>query len=366
VPVIDDEHVNWDPVWSPDGRYLYYVSDRSGSMNIWRVAVDESSGKVKGEPQAITTSSQPLGLLSIAQNGRQIVYATDERKSNLERWELDPATMRIAGKLQPITQGSRGVRTADVSPDGQWVAFDTSFPQEDLFVVRADGSGQRQLTSDPAKDRVPLWFPDGSRLLFYSNRSGGAESYGAWSIRADGSELQAILQGTPDPVFNPVPSPLGGRIVATLGGHGPALIDLDAAGHGRIQRMLPPAAGGETLAVTSWSPDGAYLAGTLERKDGGGTIPGIVVYELATGRYQRLTDTGDVPRWLHDSRTILYREDGKILFCDLRSKVSRLLLEPPQSSVFISVSAAPDDRLLYAVRSTDEGDILILTLAGGD
>ncbi|HEY4562121.1 MAG TPA: protein kinase, partial [Thermoanaerobaculia bacterium] len=361
VRVIDDEHVNWDPVWSPDGRYLYFVSDRSGSMNVWRVAVDETSGRVKGEPQAITTSSQPLGLLSISKDGRQIAYATDERKSNLERWPLDPATMQIAGKLQPITQGSRTVRTVDVSPDGQWIAFYTSSPQEDLFVVRADGSGQRQLTNDPAKDRVPFWFPDGSRILFYSNRSG---SYGVWSIHADGSGLQAIPHGTSDPVTNPIPSPKGGQIVATLGSHGVALIDLDTAGPGRA-RMLPPTADGQILAVTSWSPDGAYLAGTLERKDGM-SIPGVVIYELATGRYQRLTNTGGVPRWLHDGRTILYLKEGKIFLCDLRTKVSRLLLEPPQSYVFNSVSTTPDDRALYAVRSTDQGDIWMLTLSGGD
>jgi eukaryotic-like serine/threonine-protein kinase len=365
VAVIDDGAVNWDPVWSPDGRYLYYVSNRSGSMNVWRVPVDEASGKVLGDPRAITTSSQSLGLLSLSRDGRQIVYATDERKSNLERWPLDPATVQIAGKLQPITQGSRAVRTADVSPDGQWVAFDTAFPQEDLFVVRADGSGQRQLTNDAAKDRLPKWLPDGSRLLFYSNRSARAESYGAWSIRADGSELQIILNGTPDPVFDPIPSPLGGRIVATLGSQGAALIDLEPAGRGRVQR-LPPAADGEVLAATSWSPNGAYLAGTLERKDSAEAIQGVVVYELATGRYQRLTDTGIVPRWLHDNRTILYLEEGKIFFCDLHSKASRLLLEPPQSSVFKSVSTTPDDRALYAVRSTDEGDILMLTLSGGD
>lgn len=130
--------------------------------------------------------------------------------------------------------------------------------------------------------------------------------------------------------------------------------------------MLPATAGGEVLAATSWSPDGAYLAGTLERKDSGVTIPGVVVYELATGRYRRLTNAGIVPRWLHDNRTLLYLEDGKIYLCDLRSKISRLLLEPPQSSVFTSVSTPLDDRALYAVRSADEGDIWMLTLSGGD
>jgi serine/threonine protein kinase/Tol biopolymer transport system component len=360
-PMVDDEHVNWDPVWSPDGRYLYYVSDRSGSQNVWRLPVDEASGRVLGEPQPITTSSQPLGLLSLSRDGRRIVYATDERKSNLERWPLDPVALRVEGKLRPVTQGSRAVRTADVSPDGQWVVFYTLFPQEDLFVARADGSGERQLTSDAAKDRVPLWLPDSSRILFYSNRSG---SYGAWTIRADGSGLQAVPHATRNALFNPVPAPDGKRMVATLEGEGAALIDLDPAAHGEV-RMLPPTAGGEVLAATSWSPDGTRLAGTLERKKGG-DLPGVVVYDLANGRYQRLTAAGTVPRWLHDNRTLLYLEEGRIFLCDLRSKVSRLLLEPPQGSLFQSVSVTPDDRGLYAVRSTDEGDIWLLTLTGGD
>jgi Tol biopolymer transport system component len=361
VEVTNDDHINWDPVWSPDGRSLFFVSDRSGSMNVWRVPVDEASGRVLGEPRPVTTSSQSLGMLSVSRDGRHIVCATDERKSNLERWPLDPVALRVAGKLSPVTHGSRAVQTANVSPDGQWVAFGTSFPQEDLFVARADGSGQRQLTNDPAKDRLPQWLPDGSRILFYSNRSG---SYGAWTIRADGSELQPLHLGTGDALYNPIPSPDGRWIVTNLGLHSTALIDLDPAGGGKA-RVLPATADGEVFSATSWSPDGARLAGTLETKDGR-SIPGVVVYDLAANRYERLTDAGIIPRWLHDNRTLLYLQDGKIFLCDLRSKASRLLLEPPQSSLFASVSLGPRDREIYAVRSTDEGDIWMLTLAGGD
>ena len=61
VPAVSDDHVNWNPVWSPDGRFLYFVSDRSGSMNLWRVPIDESTGRPRGEPQPITPSSQSAG-----------------------------------------------------------------------------------------------------------------------------------------------------------------------------------------------------------------------------------------------------------------------------------------------------------------
>jgi serine/threonine protein kinase/Tol biopolymer transport system component len=363
VPVIDDEHVNWNPVWSPDGGSLYFVSDRSGSMNVWRVPVDEASGKVLGKPEPVTTSSQSTGLLSLSRDGRRIVYATDEGKSNLERRELDPATRQVAGKASAITQGSRDVRSASVSPDGQWIAFDISTPQEDLFLVKADGTGQRQLTNDAAKDRIPHWLGDGQRVLFYSDRGGGR--YGAWTIRMDGSDLQPVPHGTPDPLYTAIPSPRGDRFVASLGNHRSGLVDPALPLDRRLQ-VLPWAGQGQIFAATSWSPDGASLAGTLEQASDDSSIPGIVVYTLATGRYERLTEIGSLPVWLHDGRTLLYLHEGKIYECDLRSKVSRLVLEPPSNSMFNSLAVSPDDRMLYAVRGSDEGDIWMITLPGGE
>ena len=47
-PVTDDTHLDWNPVWSPDGKYLYFASDRQGSMGLWRVPVDELSGDILG------------------------------------------------------------------------------------------------------------------------------------------------------------------------------------------------------------------------------------------------------------------------------------------------------------------------------
>jgi Tol biopolymer transport system component len=365
VPVIDDEHLNWNPVWSPDGRYLYFVSDRSGSSNVWRVPIDEDSGRVLGEPQQINSSSQSLGLLSLSRDGRKIVYATDEGKSDLERLPFDPAAFRVVGQAAAVPQGSRAVRSAEISPDGRLIAIDATSPQEDIFVVRADGGGQRQLTNDADKDRVPQWFPDSSRIVFYSNRGGG---YGAWTIRADGSGLQPLPHGTRDPLYNPIPSPDGRRIVASLGSRGAALIGLDPAagpGAGREVQTLPSPGDGQVFSATSWSPDGAYLAGTLEQADGA-AIPGVVVYSLAAGRYERLTDAGIIPHWLHDSRTLLYLRDGKIFRCDLRRKDPRLLLDPLPDSVFTSLSVGPDGRMLYTVRRVTEGDVWMLTLAGED
>ncbi|MFN0122253.1 MAG: TolB family protein [Blastocatellia bacterium] len=66
VEVTNDQALDWNPVWSPDGKYLCFASDRSGSMNLWRIPVDENSGKVLGQPEAVTTPSPQRAPLLLA------------------------------------------------------------------------------------------------------------------------------------------------------------------------------------------------------------------------------------------------------------------------------------------------------------
>jgi len=50
VAVTSDPVMDWNPVWSPDGGSLFFASERGGSMNLWRVAIDEASAKVRSGP----------------------------------------------------------------------------------------------------------------------------------------------------------------------------------------------------------------------------------------------------------------------------------------------------------------------------
>jgi serine/threonine protein kinase/Tol biopolymer transport system component len=365
VPVTGGEHLDWNPVWAPDGESLYFVSDRSGSFNVWRVAVDEATGRVEGEPQPVTSSSQSIGMISLSRDGGRIVYATNEGKANLERVAFDPSrgdaadAADVAGEAAPVTQGSRAVRSAAASPDGKALVFDTASPQEDLFLIQPDGEGLRQLTNDAAKDRIPRWAPDGSRIVFYSDRGG---TYGPWAIRPDGSGLERLDPGTRDPFYNPIWSPVENRLVGSLDSKGAALVDFRQPPARRLELLPRPPGSRETFSPTSWSADGRLLAGTLERA--GELVPGVVLYSFETGAYERLTDAGTVPVWLSDSRRLLYLRDGKVFQGDARTRESRPLLEPPPHSTYLAVSLSQDDRSLYLVRETDQGDIWLLTLDG--
>ena len=357
VKVVDDGFHNWSPVWSPDGRYLYFASDRGGSMNLWRVAVDELSGDVLGDLHPITTSSEWSALPSFSRDGRRLVYATSASRSFVEQVPFDPETGQVDGAPVLVYQGARSVRSCDISPDGSWSVLQAAAPMEDLLLIRSDGSDLRQLTNDHARDRAPRWSPDGSEILFASNRSGKFE---AWTIRPDGSRLTQVTHLLDQPVLYPFWSPDGKQIGFMYGARGTSFLDLSRPGS--HPNVLPPATGGsQRLASMSWSPDGQYLTGTLMQQDES-TVPGVILWSLTDNTFRRLTSTGDDPIFLHRDGRILFLEAGKIRMIDVHSEKIREVLSPPPYFRYISVSTRSADHALCTVRDTVEGDIWSMSL----
>ena len=106
-----------------------------------------------------------------------------------------------------------------VSPDGDWIVFtrritdlEANKGRTDLWLVGADGTGLRRLTSHPAGDFNPRWSPDGKSIWFISTRSDSSQ---VWRIRIDGGEAVQVTDEPLD-VGNLVVSPAGGRIAFTM------------------------------------------------------------------------------------------------------------------------------------------------------
>ncbi len=359
LAVTDGKAIDWNPVWSPDGVHLYFVSDRSRSMTLWRVPIDQRSGRVQGEPEDLTTPAAWSGFLSISRDGTQIAYATRDGRANLERIAFNPAQARVAGVPEPVTQGSRFVRSADISPDGQWIVYDTSLPQEDLYVVSADGQQLRQLTNDPERDRVPRWSPDGQRIVFYSDR--GGDGYQAWSIRADGGDRRPMTAIAGGEVLDPLWSPDGRQLLVLLGTGGPALLDLSVPLERRRLQLLPNSTSkSQVFTATSWSHDGRWLAGEIQTDS---ARLGLARYSLESGRLEHLTKSGTVPVWLRDGRMV-YIDGGKAFLFDPEARRSVELLPPPANtnSAYRMVTSSPDGRRLFLLRTSDEGDVKLLRM----
>lgn len=325
-------------------------------MNLWRVAIDERSGQVSGTPQPITTSSEWSALPSLSRDGQRLIYATDSSRNFVELVPFDPETAQVDGPPALVYQGARAILTCEVSPDGAWLALGTSSPTEDLLLIRPDGSDLRQLTNDLARDRVPYWSPDGSRILFASNRSG---KYEAWMIRPDGSGLTQVTHLPIQPVLYPFWSPDGKQIGFHYFSRGTALLDLL---HPQSRpRVLPPVEGGQIFAGSAWSKDGSSLAGAISMRPGG-EPSGVILWSLLDNTYRRLSRTGFDPKFLHRGPRLLFREIGAIRLVDLASGEVRTVLSPSPNSSFIWIGVGPGDRNLCTVRSTSQGDIWSLSL----
>ncbi|MEE8469740.1 MAG: trypsin-like peptidase domain-containing protein [Dehalococcoidia bacterium] len=98
------------------------------------------------------------------------------------------------------------------SPDGTKLVYDFT-PQDqrgDIYIINADGTGRKRLTSDPANDTGPVWSPDGTRIAFTSVRDGDYEIY---VMNADGSNLRKLTSNSGITDVDPSWSPDGERIV---------------------------------------------------------------------------------------------------------------------------------------------------------
>ncbi|HSR40547.1 MAG TPA: hypothetical protein VLL48_00205, partial [Longimicrobiales bacterium] len=192
-PVTDDPANDWSPAWSADGRHVYFVSDRGGSMNLWRVAVDEESGRVRGDPEPVTAPAQFVAHPCVSADGLHLVFSNIVTTTqNAQKATFDPRTGEV-GEGVWVTRGTRRWANPDPSPDGSRVTlYSQDRPEGDLYVMDADGTGLRQLTSDSAVDRVPRWSPDAGRILYFSTRGGPLD---VWTIRPDGSENRQITEG---------------------------------------------------------------------------------------------------------------------------------------------------------------------------
>jgi len=361
--VTDDPALDWSPAWSPDGKFLYFSSDRGGSVNLWRIAIDEESGKALGNPDPITTPSQMAGYFSFSRDGKQMAFTNMDWSSNIEKISFDPVAEKTIGQSSMVTQGTKRFITARPSPDNGWVAYVSWALQEDLFIVHPDGSDLHQLTDDTVKDRSPQWAPDGKRILFQSNRSGGF--YEIWSIQLDGGGLQQITKKPANAgtgFWNPVCSPDGSRIVVD-NEIGIYIVDLTKGIPSSDCKLLPAPNNNSWFTANSWSPDGKRLAGVFNSR-GSSPVYGIVLYSLESGKYEKLTDFGTTPSWLSDSRRLVFTADpgrDKLFIVDsLTKKWSEILVASPGSYVDNPVLSR-DDRTLYFEHGANGSDIWLLT-----
>ncbi len=219
--------------WSPDGKRLVFQSEREPGNPFYQIyIVDLTTGQTTRVSPGLgkTTcaffrpGSDEILFASTHHDPKSKQFQDDElafRASGKERryaWDYDPEMeiYVIAEKTKAITRltSARGYDAeASYSPDGQWIAFssmrdaynrplgeaekkqldvDPSFFGE-IYIMRADGSGQRRLTTVNGYDGGPFFSPDGKRLVWRRFDEQGLIA-DVWTMNLDGSDQRQVTR----------------------------------------------------------------------------------------------------------------------------------------------------------------------------
>ncbi len=360
VAVTDGSSTDLNPVWSPDGKYLYFSSNRGGSSNIWRVLIDEDNGVVTGAPEAVTSIGAATSVLylSFSRTG-QLAYSAQTDIRNLRSISFNP-TLGTVGKPVAVTEGSLQLWFPDVSPDGQWLTAYSMGQQRHIYIMRTDGTNQRDLTPDTYRHAWPRWSPDGQRIAFTSRRTG---DYELWMMNRDGSNLHQVTQSNGGHYS---PWSVDGSMMA-YSIHTPkndcVIINPDKAWADQKFIYLSPLSDASmAFEGWSWTTDGKKLAGIRHLPNG--VHSGIGIYDLETRTYDWLTDFGDWPLWLNDNRHLLFVSQGDIYLFDTASRKYHQIFEVTDQDVDIgSPALSRDNRTLYFTYVAAEADIWLMNLS---
>jgi Tol biopolymer transport system component len=319
----DEARSAW-PMWSADGRTLYYVAHRGGSENVW--------AKPLGAGEARSVTSFKNGRVvwpTISYDGKTIVFEHD-----MSVWSLDvasgkaaevPITLRGASVAtgvdhQTLTQGFGSLA---LSPDGRKIAFTA---HGEVFAASArDGGDATRITTTPELEASLTWAPDSRRLAYISSRDGPTHIY----VYDFGSRTETrITSGSQNDVA-PIWSPDGKTLAFMRGAKELRVVDVASKqdrplATGQLDR--PPFLPDRAIA---WSPDGRWLA-YLSGGQGAFQNPHVVSASGGPARQVAFLPNafGGTVAWSPDGTYLLYdtsqrTEDGQVARIDLVPRTPR-------------------------------------------
>jgi Tol biopolymer transport system component len=141
----------WDPTWSPDGKYILFVSDEEGSPKLFR-------SRANGDELHRVSNLVVGGRGDWSPDGQWIVtYAGDPGNREIYIMSIDGANAHV------ISPPAGNSQEPSFSPDGQWVAFTSSYDHPgdpsacEIYIMRTDGSDLRRVTDNDYCDSQPRW-----------------------------------------------------------------------------------------------------------------------------------------------------------------------------------------------------------------
>jgi Tol biopolymer transport system component len=331
---------NHNPVWSPDGKWIYFLhgSDPTTAMDIWRVAPQG------GAAERLTDQHAPLNFVTPF-DARTVLYVTRaENQAGQWLWALDverKVTKRVSSGLEQYTSVSS-------SRDGRRVVASVSSPTASLWRVPLSdrGADERDAQPYPLPNSRALAPRFGGGSLFYLSTRGAGD--GLWRYQnGQTAEVGKVLEGMLPEA--PAVSRDGKRVALVVSRNGKRRLVVMSA-DGTNVRTLTDAIqidGPAGLGPADWSPDGAWIV------TGGSDAQGSGLFKIPVdgGTPTRIVSgQATNPIWSPDGNLIVYGGTlvaGEIQLLGVRPDGMRVELPDVRARISSSYRFTPDGRLVY-------------------
>jgi Tol biopolymer transport system component/DNA-binding winged helix-turn-helix (wHTH) protein len=202
-----DPSAEISPKLSADGRFLIFISNRTGQMDVWRADANGTNSKQLTVNGNVTDSI-------ISPDGEAVFYLVQDAESRVETlWRVS-----IIGE-NAVKLTNRTTRSPRISPDGKTIACYISHPETNammLALISAETGEILKYPATPQNDDIPFldWSKDGENLFVVLQR-GKPVSF--WKIPLDGSQPEQIREWENDAIFRLAISRNGERVFYEVG-----------------------------------------------------------------------------------------------------------------------------------------------------
>jgi serine/threonine protein kinase/dipeptidyl aminopeptidase/acylaminoacyl peptidase len=346
--------------WEGDAQRLIWFSDGSGFVlsarekqnspaQIWHISYPS------GEVRRITNDLNDYGSTSLGLTTDGSTLVTVQAEGSSKIWVTAPN--EDESRARKITNGKQDGRSGiTVMPDGRIVYATQTGDNRDLWVMNADGTNAKPLTSDVYLDSGPAVSPDGRYIYFHSSRPDTIPRI--WRMDADGSNPKQLTTGED---YLPTVSPDGRWLVFSSWRSGKETLWKVSVDGGEPTQLTDKVSGGPIF-----SPDGKFIS--CGYYDESASPPRLrpALVSFADGQLVKFLDfplTAQRPRWSPDGRDFIY--------IDTRSSVGNIWSQPVEggparqltkfTADFIdNFAITPDGKRFIISRGVSHSDIVMM------
>ena len=291
---------NANPAFAGPG-YLVFYHDNT----LFAQRMDLNKFELTGEASPILTDIQyepRIGHATFSVSNDGVLLAQNGTGVSLSRLEwFDRSGKEVGAVGKPDVFAN-----VDLAPDGKSLAVDkTEIGNRnwDIWIYDFKGESARRMTFDPAIDTMPVWSPDGTRVVFSSSRK---KTFDLYIKNSDGAQEEKAIEATPGEDKYPSAWSRDGKCI--LYTRGSDLWFLTFPGLRSQLFLKAPSA----MKNGQFSPDGRWVA--YASNESGKWEIYVTSFPEAHGKWQVSNEGGDQPRWRSDGNELFYlAADGKIV-----------------------------------------------------